>query len=135
MGDFLARVVVGFFVSIPITCLVAGGVQDGLALLLISIVCTAGIGLVAWIPLWWAVGWVTLKFLGRSTSERHAGEADNHWPPTHHQALLAYIRKARAIGMDQEEMMRHLESNGWERAEIQRALTTCDEIHSPQPEA
>lgn len=130
MSRFIGRVGVGMLVSFPITCIVAGGVQNGLGLLLTSIVCTAGIGLVAWIPLWWMVGGVTLRALALFSNVNVEAKPDS--PSTSvpdrrelqasaNRALTAFIKQATDTGMEVDEMTRRLQLNGWEAAEIQRA--------------
>lgn len=141
MGKFFGRVGVGMLVSLPITCIVAGGVNDGFMLLLASIICTAGIGLVVWIPAWWLLGWgthalLTLLIAAPKTAEQPVGQTEQYLTPgTHHKqhatvevlalevlALRAYIKRTMEDGMEVEEMRRRLLSNGWESDEIERAL-------------
>lgn len=155
MGKFFGRVGVGMLVSFPVICILTGGVNEGFLLLLVSIVCTAGIGLVVWIPVWAIVGWVTLAVLGRlfnvnkvaeqpklkptrefdDHSDRNptAGARRGRRPFAEVQALKAYVRRAVAEGMDVEEMTRRLRQNGWELEEIQVAyqvfLLTQSETH------
>jgi len=129
MIRFLGRVGVGFPVSLPILCILAGGVENGFVFLFLSIVCTAGIGLVVWLPVWWIVGWATLALLawGRSTlGDKPIGElpsvsSQEDLSFLEDQALTAYIRQAMAAGMDADEMTRRMLQNGWQKAEIKVA--------------
>ena len=133
MIRFLNRVCVGFLVSLPVLCILAGGVENAFGFLLLSIVCTAGIGLVAWILVWWIAGWATLALLAwgrRTLGDKPIGEASSvsgqGGPASQHasrrdQALTRYIRQAMAAGMDADEMTRRLLQNGWQKAEIQVA--------------
>ena len=50
---------IGMVVTVSLAALVDGG----LSFVAIAIICTAGIGLVGWIPLWWAVGRIILAVL------------------------------------------------------------------------
>lgn len=129
MARFLGRAFVGCFVSIPLVCVLAGGVEQGFMLLFLSIVCTAGIGLVVWIPVWWVVGSLTLAIVSQFMSNtenkpRARGIAAPFLGQLGLQsdmALMAYIRKATATGMDAEEMTRRLQLNGWPMGEIEIA--------------
>ena len=129
MGKFFGRVFVGFFVSIPIVCILAGGAEQGFMLLLFSIVCTAGIGLVFWIPVWALVGGLTLAIIGRFSGtveekpdERHgSGSLPRNKDIRHDLALTAYIKQSVATGMDADEMTRRLQLSGWATGEIQSA--------------
>lgn len=129
MSGFFGRVGVGFLVSIPITTIIAGGVDNAFGLVFISIICTAGIGLVFWIPVWWIAGWLTLgvlvatikRILGDSNDETTPVPARRERPSTAYLALTAYIGKAMASGMDVDEMRRRLQQNGWQTADIESA--------------
>ena len=155
MGKFFGRVGVGMLVSFPVICLLTGGVNEGFELLLVSIVCTAGIGLVVWIPVWAIAGWVTLGVLGRlfnvnkvaeqpklkptrefddqSDQNPTVGARRGKRPFAEVRALKAYVMRAMEEGMDVEEMTRRLRQNGWEPEEIQgahqRFLITQSETH------
>ena len=129
MGRYFGRVFVGFFVSIPIVCILAGGVEQGFLLLLVSIVCTAGIGLVFWIPVWGLVGGLTLAIISGFSNKveekpdaRHgSGFPLRNKDIRHDLALTAYIRQAMDIGMDADEITRRLQLSGWGTGEIQSA--------------
>ncbi len=129
MGKFFGRVFVGFFVSIPLVCILAGGVEQGFALMFLSIICTAGIGLVFWIPVWALVGGVTLaifsgsfnKIKERPDATHRSGFLPKNKDIRHDLALTAYIKQAMETGMEEEKMRRRLQLNGWATGEIQSA--------------
>jgi hypothetical protein len=121
---FIARVLVGFIISIPITVILAGGVQNAFGLMLVSIVCTAGIGLVFWIPVWWLVGVITIDVLfknvkGKSDQKQESVPNPTELPKLDYLALTAYIGKATASGMDLDEITRRLRFNGWQKTDIE----------------
>ena len=129
MIRFINRVFVGFFVSIPIVCILAGGVEQGFMVLMLSIICTAGIGLVFWIPVWWIVGAITLALLrlypGAADKESAGGIKDqslNQWALQRNIALTNYVSQARTAGMDAAQITRRLRDNGWRPEEIDIAL-------------
>ena len=128
MINFFTRLLLGFILSIPITTILAGGVENAFGLLVISIVCTAGIGLVFWIPVWWLVGMLTLDVVVRLASGKPAPQPKPN--PTKlaardYGALQAFIAKAIAMGMDADEITQLLQKNGWPKADIESAYRSC----------
>lgn len=149
MSRFFGRVLVGILVSVPVVGSlfqdgwggIGGGsgsdlngvIANGATFMLLSIVCTAGIGLVFWIPIWWVVGEATLAVLNRffrKVEYKTLGPDPPVAVPTNptntesriNLALTAYIRKATATGVDRDEMRRRLQLNGWNRREIESAI-------------
>ena len=125
MSGFFARLGLGLLISVLSLSLV-GGVQNAFGLLLVSIVCTAGVGLVFWIPLWWLIGAFTLDVLLRSVTGIPNWQSEPVPNPTalsqrDYLALKAYVGKAMASGMDSDEMTRHLQQNGWHKSDIESA--------------
>lgn len=132
MSKFFGRVGLGLLISIPITTIIVGSIEDACGMFLLSIICTAGIGLVFWIPVWWITGWLTLVLLsaavdifapdssqGRQLSTPHEGTS------TAYQALCAYICRAMASGMEVDEMRHRLQQHGWPPADIETAYQEC----------
>ena len=140
MRRFFHRLGVGFLISIPITVILTGGVQDAIGMLLISIVCTAGIGLVFWIPVWWFVGMLALDVVVKAAT----GKPDQKPTPVPNPtelssrdsgALKAYVAKAITSGMDADEMTRRLQQNGWQKADIESAYQSSISYISTTQEA
>ncbi len=106
---FVLRLIVGFCICTAVTCVMTGGIEQGFYLLLISIVCTAGVGLGVWIPMWWVSGWLTLLCVGLLFGERRRflksfgekavaampGAGDAPTFEQRQQALQRYFRQAR----------------------------------------
>jgi hypothetical protein len=132
--EFMARVGVGFCVSSVALCIFGGGVQAAFQILALSIVCTAGLGLVFWIPLWWFVGWVTMTLVVAVAESRATQPAKDVKPVVRRTegAIMMYIRKATAEGMNQDLIVQCLQSQGWSLAEIQKARQS---VESPSPTA
>jgi len=137
---FFVRLLTGCFLSIPITVVLTGGVENALQLVFFSIVCTAGIGLVFWIPAWWFLGMLVHDVVVRAVngepnqnSKRVSKPADSQ--PRDYRALKAYIIKAEMRGMGFDEMMRRLQQSGWEKADIKNAYQDIDPYTSPIQEA
>jgi len=120
MVRFLLCVAVGLCVSAPVVCFFAGGVSEGLTLMLLSIICTAGIALVVWVPVWWVIGWLLLAIVdlirSKQPKEKQAGD-----PKLRDEVLVAYLREADARGMDQQTATSRLTSMGWSIGEIELA--------------
>jgi hypothetical protein len=123
------RIVVGFVVSTLLLMLFAGGIQEAFMVLLISIVCTAGIGLVVWIPLWWGVGWLTLTVSGRfwgpgdegGDSPRPAAPGGAEPASSEELSLVQFLKQAQARGVSRETIDHALTGAGWSEAEILKA--------------
>ena len=115
---FLARLALGFVMCSVGLCAVAGGVEEGFGLLLISVVCTAGLGLLVWIPLWWVVGWLTLSVAGINMGKKISTGLTS---PMERDAdvVAKYIKDARGQGMGDEDIDKALRLHGWREEFIQ----------------
>ena len=132
MGWFLKRVTVGLLVSFFVVALFAGGLTGAIAVMAVSIICTAGIGLVVWVPVWWITGFMVLDVIcvslgiidppeSNDESLQSPSRGDETGKPSESRALKAYIRQALASGMDATEIKHRLEQNGWQPPDIERA--------------
>jgi len=99
-------------------------------LFVLSIVCTLGISLIIWIPLGFGVGWVVFKIAGwDKTSPKKPGEDAQQPKPQSlpsltrdQQALLNYIKKAKAKGLNDDQISQNLTTNGWTTDSITAAF-------------
>ena len=106
-------------IGLCLTLLVAAFFDDGLLFVFLSIVCTAGISLVGWIPLWFTVGFIIVSVIGSSmkSAPEQSRPSDPNQP-----LLVEYIGKALAKGRwSREQIDEHLRKNGWTNDEIQQA--------------
>ena len=125
----LASFVIGAPVTFLGLILFTGSVENAWMLLMFSVICTLGIGLLVWLPLCWAVGAAILAFVGPfiNIPDRNAKvEKEDTGSPLRPQGtieitLTMYIKKAVARGMSDDEIGRRLRRNGWTDAEIQKA--------------
>jgi hypothetical protein len=123
------RIVVGFVVSTLLLMLIAGGIEEAFLILLVSIVCTAGIGLVVWIPLWWAVGWLVLTLFSKirgpggtpASSDRAATAAIATPASSAELSLVQFLKQAEVRGVDRDKIDRALMNAGWSEEEILQA--------------
>lgn len=124
MKRFFASLAIGMPVTFLGLIMITGGVEEAGQLLLFSIVCTAGIGLVVWLPLWWVVGWATLALIGLFKEHPVGKEEATRESFLLNQAMVAlseYMRLAAADGISDDEIVAHLRSTGWSEAEILKA--------------
>lgn len=93
-----------------------------------SIVCTLGVSLVIWIPIWWIAGTLTLSLVPRVADilERNRSATiplpviPRQASPTQ-LAIANYIKKAENSGLSERAIINRLIANGWTEAEIERA--------------
>jgi hypothetical protein len=142
------RSVQSFIVGLPLVflCLVAAtsSLSNAFWLLVGSVVCTAGIGLVVWIPLSLVVGWAALTLAkeiantagisNRDGAVRNAAERTDasvrqqatrtaqDTTPQERIALDEYIRRAVRLGHTYERILATLTEQGWQEAEIHQAF-------------
>ena len=107
------------------------------SLFALSIICTAGVSLIIWLPLGYLVGAITfavtrffLKITGIQTGSKKAADeqpAEQKQPALNRDqmALVNYIQKARKKGLTDTQIAQNLLNNGWTNASITAALTTA----------
>jgi hypothetical protein len=130
------RKTVALLLGLPITfislALLAGGIENAWIILWTSVVCTAGISLLIWVPLWWFVGWVIIKIFESLTGRTIAGGADIEETQaissgetvaisSDQKSLINYIEKAKKQGMSETQISNRLKAQGWGEDEIQQA--------------
>ena len=110
-----------------------------LGIVAFSIICTLGISLILWIPLWYVVGYgvlLALRFIlplfGMDISPiferkkaKPASDGSQAARPTLSRdqlALINYIKKAQVKGLTKEQISSNLENNGWTSGSITSAF-------------
>ncbi|MEM9539798.1 MAG: hypothetical protein AAGA60_09830 [Cyanobacteria bacterium P01_E01_bin.42] len=126
---FLRKVSVGFIVTFGVLCI--NGINNALSILILSILCTAGVSLVMWIPLWWLVGWITFAIF-RAIAKSNADSDPSRDTSTstqdpNQQALLNYIKLAQSKGFSDSQISTRLRVEGWSDAEIAAARQVASE--------
>jgi hypothetical protein len=121
-GKFCLRVAVGIAVF-----LVFGG-KDALGVLVMTVVCTAGVGLLIVIPAAYLLGLVlTIWFIpfGRRKDkegpEENSGKTGQARPSHVNTALRDYIRAAGDRDQDWESIRRELLKSGWDEQAVDLA--------------
>jgi hypothetical protein len=107
-----------------LTLLVAALVDNGLTFIFLSIVCTAGISLVVWIPVWWCVGFVILSLLQELVIATVTKSPAKPKPDVDTEAriLTRYIRRELERGeLNQKQISDALRRNGWSDEAVRNA--------------
>lgn len=97
---------------------VAGGPVGAWTLVMASVICTGGVGLVVWIPLAWGSGMVVkllLRLVRSGASASHSSEDRRRT------ALVPYVHRAMLNGIPRERVERMLGRHGWTAAEVGEA--------------
>ena len=102
---------------------IVGG-EQGPLIVGLTIICTAGVSLVIWIPLAWVLGKITMSLLKPFYIDRRP-EAP-HIASTEEKSqtvLNSYLQRVLDSGQDVEEAVILLMSNGWEENTIRDAIS------------
>jgi hypothetical protein len=142
VGCMLApiNIPIGMVIVYLITALFMGSFNDAFSLTALSIVCTAGIGLILWLPIWYWVGYAVvgplrftlsaaginipgLKKREPAPQDQSTKSAPGRPTLTRDQlALINYIKKAQTKGLTKEQIYTKLQSNGWTAGSIVQAF-------------
>ncbi|WP_072622666.1 hypothetical protein [Spirulina major] len=119
--SFLNCVLIGFALSFLLLTIVGlfnnFSMFGGLIIIGVSIVCTLGVSLVLWVPLWWLLGWIVLRLLKAKAAAPTVAMVSNNLRP-----LMTYIEQARSRGYSDDQIQRRLTQEGWSEAEVEAAL-------------
>ncbi|MDJ0705039.1 MAG: hypothetical protein QNJ46_17290 [Leptolyngbyaceae cyanobacterium MO_188.B28] len=105
--------------------IMTGSLGDTISLLLISIICTVGIGLAFWLLIAWIIGWfILMLFLPysrlSSSTEPDNSASENKWEGGQ-TALRGYIQRSMAARATETQITSRLINEGWSETEIQQA--------------
>ncbi len=156
---YVGTIALGALITFIILVFMAGDIATAGAIYIGSIVCTLGISLILWLPLWYGVGWIVTAIF--KTIEGHLGpEKDKgitsaaealpqtgklqalterlnqelHNDPAlarNQAALLNYISKAREKGLSNQQITLNLANTGWPADHINQAFTTLNQQSNP----
>lgn len=131
---------IGFVLVFLILALFIGSLSDTFSLILLSVICTAGISLILWLPIWYGTGYLCLSLVrlvlkafgvslpGASTTPRQpvtpaTTSGDQAQGLSRDQtAVINYIQKAKAKGLNREFITKALLANGWRHDNINAAF-------------
>ena len=115
----LAGIPISFVILIPFV----GGVEDAGSLMILSIVCTAGVSLVVWIPVWFILGWIAAAICGMAglTPESKNPSQILSQHERNVKGVVKYMRRAKASGVSDVQITYKLEEAAWSSAVIDDA--------------
>ena len=115
---------VGLPVVAVLLSIAAGGVDNASTILFVSVVCTAGVGLVFWALVCWVAGWVILSSIGAFRKKPAVEKTSVHREQI---ALGRYMRHRAVQGINLDLRLR---KEGWSDEEIQKARQSISEQDS-----
>ena len=95
------------------------GVEPAWQLLLISVVCTAGIGLVFWVGIAFLLGALTLSIVNRLLGNSPPTGIPR--PDGKTEALMSYMSRSMQAGANLGQLSRRLSRQGWTQEDIDQA--------------
>lgn len=128
----LIYIPIGVVISYIGLAIITGSPGDTFFMMALSIICTLGISLIIWLPVWYALGYVVVmlfRLVVKSPAETEAKTAAEAAQPADRpsltndqQAILDYIDKATAKGLNRAQIAQNLEKNGWTSQSINWAF-------------
>jgi cytochrome c biogenesis protein CcdA len=136
---------VGFVIVFLILAVFIGSISDTFSLILLSIICTAGISLILWLPIWYVTGYlcvIPFRLLVKALdvnlpiTSTPPQQPAAQTPPSGAQAqslsrdqaaVTNYIKKAKAKGLNKESITRALQANGWTLDSINSAFQRVEQ--------
>jgi len=101
----------------------------GVAFLFVSVVCTAGVALIVWLPAFWLVGFVILSLFDLFTAVSTSDERQEAKPLDKKQMVfIQYIQKERAAGVSDQQISLAFKQVGWTDSDIQAAFKYADSV-------
>ncbi len=101
---------------------ITGDIGDASAVILISIVCTAGVGLVFWIPLAYGIGKLLMRLVNIKREVVEVAPSAESYISDKTRVLINYIKEAQEIKFNDEEITNNLLKAGWPRALVEDAF-------------
>jgi hypothetical protein len=127
--NLTSNLLVGALVTSALMSLFIGPQNAG-TLLLLSVICTFGLSLIIWLPIFWIVGYVTLTIADLINQRRNRGSShtglesipSSQSIDSNAIALSSYIQRSRLQGASDTQIITRLQDKGWTEAEIQHAF-------------
>lgn len=127
----LIKILVGFVTIFIILTLFTG--PSAIILVAASIICTAGVGLVIWIPLSFVVGSVVIAiFQSIHSASLQSGNAEKSTGPklvvltNEQKAIIDYIKLARVRGFKDDDTYTNLKIKGWTEQVIRECFARVE---------
>lgn len=98
--------------------LITLGWQNAFMVIVFSVICTLGVSLVFWLPLFWLIGYLTFAVVAlfRNTSDETSSFAIAQT-----RSLQSYIQRSLQAGTDEVQIRRRLQEQGWSDRDIAQA--------------
>lgn len=109
--------IIGFITIYIVMSLMSGDVTSALAIIFMSILCTAGLGFILWIPFSIVVGAI-VEAIWENISRMTKGKSGS----TENAALINFIQKARTNGLSENQIAQKLLDAGWPKDAISNKL-------------
>lgn len=120
-----STVFLGLISSFLFLSIFVGGPLNAVGVILVLIICTAGVGLLPLILLWLGVGlvmtWI-IGFIKKLTQVKKKTEQAEQNKSKEQIALVCYITQARNNGMNDNNIFSILKKNGWAENVIHEAF-------------
>lgn len=116
----------GAIILFVVLSFVTGGPVSAWTLVLASVVCTLGAGLVVWIPLAWGCGMV-FKLLMRMRPGGGGTAGAGSIADRRLTALVPYVHRAIVNGISRERVERMLGRHGWTPDDVREAWRLAEE--------
>ena len=118
----------GFFVTLFLLALFTG-VSNAISIYVGTIICTGGISLILWVPLWFGVGTITIMIvymIRESRASPQQGSTSKKIVTNDQKAIIDYLLLSRSYGMNDDEIFSILMTNGWSGDAITEAFTLAN---------
>ncbi len=132
-GQHAVRIEVGCLVTFVGTCVLAGGIQNALGVMAMSVICTAGVGLLFWLPLVYVSGWIVVSLFQLVTGGYRL--TDEPAPRPQDIAMKRFIHQAKVHALTEEELVARLRRSGWSEEEVQHWLEARRQLDRVSPQA
>ena len=113
-----------------IAYLICSAPFGGLVFLMGTVVCTAGITLLLWLPAFWLIGFIILSLYDIFASGNTVASQEEkvNAPDKNQMVFIQYIQKERTAGVNDQQIALALKDAGWTDSDIQAAFKYADSI-------
>lgn len=117
----VTKTLIGFATIVVVLSLFTAGAA--IPMILLSIICTAGVSLVLWIPLSYGVGSLVVSlYQSMSKSKKTDGAGPKSSLTNEQKAITDYIKQSKSKGVEDNNIFSLLKANGWAENAIHEAF-------------
>lgn len=123
MKAFFRHALIGAPILFVISCFFLGGIGEASQIIMLAVICTAGISLIVIIPACALTGWIAASIfaLARPGKNVDANDAPPPLPSRDCLAIAAYLRQAAEKQFEESAAVEALVGQGWSEAQIREA--------------